>query len=197
MSGATDLSIRSLPYLDAKWLRADLYGALQNTEDLAVLWNNLIKDNELVTSCSSVGGGTITLVSGVTVNSAGHVSYIGNNGRHYCGADMLLCSCCTGFCRPMSECNCSACHQLDMEEPTKKNASGGHQSLQPSDSILDSWLWGPIPSMLSYIRIDFYVWFNFGFMQLPTKRQPVLNRFYLNNEIYPSRRLAIHCLPST
>lgn len=147
MSGVADLSIRSLPYLDEKWLRADLYGALQNTEDLAVLWNNLIKDNELVTSCSGAGGGTTTLVSGVTVNSAGHLSYIGNNGRHYCGQQKLLCSCCTGFCRPMSECNCSACHQLDMEEPTKKNSSGSHQSLPPSDSILDSWLWGPIPSM--------------------------------------------------
>lgn len=156
MSGATDLSIRSLPYLDAKWLRADLYGALQNTEDLAVLWNNLIKDNELVTSCSGVGGGTTTLVSGVTVNSSGHVSYIGNNGRHYCGQKKLLCSCCTGFCRPMSECNCSACHQLDMEEPTKKNSSGSHQSLPPSDSILDSWLWGPIPSMCTNLYHFFF-----------------------------------------
>lgn len=195
MSGATDLSIRSLPYLDAKWLRADLYGALQNTEDLAVLWNNLIKDNELVTSCSGVGGGTTTLVSGVTINSSGHVSYIGNNGRHYCGQSKLLCSCCTGFCRPMSECNCSACHQLDMEEPTKKNSSGGHQSLPPSDSILDSWLWGPIPSMCTnnmfFQSIDL---FEFCFIYLAPEEKATCIKSLLSEQRDLSLQAAGHSL---
>lgn len=141
-----DLSIRSLPYLDAKWMRADLYGALQSTEDLAILWNTLIKDNELVSS-GSVGNHN----SSVTVNSAGHIAFVGANGRHYCGGEKLLCSCCTGYCRPMSDCNCTACLQLDHEEPTnKKSANSSSNTTQiSSDSILDSWLWGPIPSKVN------------------------------------------------
>lgn len=141
----TDLSIRSLPYLDAKWLRADLYGALQSTEDLAILWNTLIKDNELGSGGGGVGHHNVTTI---TINSAGHVSYIGNNGRHYCGGEKLLCSCCTGYCRPMADCNCTACLQLDHEEPTTKKSTNIASNNTPisSDSILDSWLWGPIPS---------------------------------------------------
>lgn len=148
----SDVSIRSLPYLDAKWLRADLHAALQSTEDLAILWNNLIKDNELVSSSSSA-----TTMHHVTVNSAGHLSYVAANGRHYCGQAKLLCSCCTGYCRPMSDCNCPPCHQLDMEEPlpgsSKKSMAAAVAAAAaanvPSDSILDSWLWGPIPSKLN------------------------------------------------
>lgn len=144
---ALDVSVRSLPYLDAKWLRADLHAALQSTEELAILWNNLIKDNELVSTSS-------TAAMHCTVNGAGHLSYVGSNGRHYCGQAKLNCSCCTGHCRPLSDCNCPPCHQLDMEEPlpgsSKKSmaaaAAAAAAANVPSDSILDSWLWGPIPS---------------------------------------------------
>lgn len=154
-----DFVIHSLPYLDSKWLRADLYGALQSNEDLAVLWNNLIRDNELVQI--GVGGtvgtaGTISQITGnSTVNCAGNLSFMGANGKHYCGVQKLLCSCCTGYCRPASDCNCYACHQLDNEETPKKNtnSSGNSQTnLVPSDLILDSWLWGPIPSKLSFLK---------------------------------------------
>lgn len=160
MSGLADqqqppapLVLRSLPYLDEKWLRADLYGALQNTEDLATLWNNLIKDHELLS-----GG------CGVTINSAGNPSYSIAGGQHYCGVQKLICSCCTGVCRPFASCNCPPCQQLDDEpQPPKRYSSTHHQHHHAggvpessstaaggplSDSILDSWLWGPIPSKL-------------------------------------------------
>lgn len=126
MSGTTGTSVaeqpslvlRSLPYLDEKWLRADLYGALQSTEDLAILWNNLVKDHELLTT--SVGGSS-------AVNSAGSVSYSIAGGHHYCGVQKLTCSCCTGVCRPFSGCNCGPCQQLDDEAvPTKRKEQSGH-----------------------------------------------------------------------
>lgn len=150
---ASDFSLRSLPYLDAKWKCADLYGALQSTEDLAILWNNLIKDDEIW--CNASGSGSSPIGSATTnqmpaKNWAGHPSYIGANGKHYCGALKVGCTCCVGYCRPSSDCNCFACQQLDSEEPKKKNANSANiaksnSSQVPSDIILDSWLWGPIP----------------------------------------------------
>lgn len=161
------LVLRSLPYLDEKWLRADLYGALQNTEDLSILWNNLVKDHELLAAATFNGSAT------TTINSAGNASFSINGGQHYCGVQKLTCSCCSGYCRPFASCNCPPCQQLDDEpHPPKRHSSSAHHHHQHqqqqhqhaggvadgssttttigggalSDSILDSWLWGPIPS---------------------------------------------------
>lgn len=144
--GTNDLCLRPLPYLDEKWLRVDLYGALRDTECTAVQFNNLVKDNELIVSDGSH--------QGVVYNSAGYVSYV-HNGKHYCGVSDVSCLCsngtCSGICRPDTECNCEQCHQLD-EETTKKSSTGVQNRVQcePSDTILDSWLWGPIPSMFLF-----------------------------------------------
>lgn len=142
--GTNDLCLRPLPYLDAKWLRVDLYGALRATECTAVQFNNLVKDNELIVSEG--------VQQGVLLNSAGYVSYVNSFGKHYCGVLEISCICssgsnCTGICRPDTECNCDPCHQLD-EETTKKSSTSVQNRAQcePSDTILDSWLWGPIPS---------------------------------------------------
>lgn len=153
--------LRALPYLDEKWLRADLYGALQSTENLAILWNNLVKDHELQPASSSSR-------PAVTINAAGNAAYSTAAGQHYCGVQQLSCSCCSGVCRPFAACNCAPCQQLDAEpQPPKRQSSAHHHQhhhaagiaadgtssaaapnggLQQSDSILDSWLWGPIPS---------------------------------------------------
>lgn len=143
--GTNDLCLRPLPYLDAKWLRVDLYGALRDTECAAVQFNNLVKDNELIVN-DGVQQSTV-------INSAGYVSYINTTiGKHYCGVADISCLCangsnCTGICRPETECNCEACHQLDEETTKKSSAIQNRTQYEPSDTILDSWLWGPIPSM--------------------------------------------------
>lgn len=141
--GTNDLCLRPLPYLDAKWLRVDLYGALRGTECTAVQFNNLVKDNELIASDG--------VQQGVFLNSAGFASYVNSFGKHYCGVLEVSCLCstesnCAGICRPDTECSCEPCHQL--EETTKKSSNCAHNRVQyePSDTILDSWLWGPIPS---------------------------------------------------
>lgn len=141
--GANDLCLRPLPYLDAKWLRVDLYGALRGSECTAVQFNNLIKDNELIL-CDPAQQSV--------VNSSGNVSYVNNFGKHYCGVADISCTCsngpiCAGICRPDTDCNCEACRQLD-DETSKKNTNSTQNRIQyePSDTILDSWLWGPIPS---------------------------------------------------
>ncbi len=145
--GTNDL-LRPLPLFDAKWLRVDLYGALRDSECTVQQFNNLVKDNELVVSDG--------VQQGVVLNSAGYVSYTNSFGRHYCGVLDISCLCsnggtCTGICRPDVECNCDPCHQLD-EETTKKSSTGvqNRSQYEPSDTILDSWLWGPIPSKFIY-----------------------------------------------
>lgn len=142
-SSTIDLYLRSLPYLDGKWLRADLTTTLQSTNDLSILWNNLINDNELVVSNQQ----------GV-VNGAGNLSYVGVNGKHYCGVVKLSRCNNSNYCRPNAEHNCIDCQLLDFtdEAGAKKialsfNIANSFNSSPPlSESMLDSWLWGPIPS---------------------------------------------------
>lgn len=155
-SAVNEFQLRSLPFLDGKWLRADLQSALRSSEDLSILWNNLVKDNELV--CVN------TTTTTVAINAAGNVAYMQNSGKYYCGMEKLTCSCCTGYCRPTADCNCMSCRQLDTDESTTTTASGkrcptgsaqsnnivSHQSTfdipLASDTILDSWLWNQMPS---------------------------------------------------
>uniref|UniRef100_W8AHF9 HECT-type E3 ubiquitin transferase n=1 Tax=Ceratitis capitata TaxID=7213 RepID=W8AHF9_CERCA len=138
-NSSTDLYLRPLPYLDSKWLRADLIAGLRNAEDAAVLWNNLIQDCELVSSPAAPVN-----------NAAGHLSYLGDDGKHYCGVQKLQCSCCPlDYCGPLSGCNCSACRTLDSDSAIKKmttavqNAAANRIS---SEVIFESWLWGQSPN---------------------------------------------------
>lgn len=138
-NSTADLYLRPLPFLDAKWLRADLISSLRNVEDAAVLWNNLIQDCELVSSPAAP-----------VLNAAGHLSYLGDDGKHYCGIQKLQCSCCPlDYCGPLSACNCSACRTLDSDSAIKKmttavqNAAASRIS---SEVIFESWLWGQSPN---------------------------------------------------
>ncbi|XP_031621811.1 probable E3 ubiquitin-protein ligase HERC2 [Contarinia nasturtii] len=148
----TDIRLRPLPYLNSKWLRADLLQALRSPENLSILWNNLIKDNELY--CDSSGSnsnsnGTFKLEA---INSAGNVSYaLPSNRRYYCGVEKLTCSCCSGYCRPDPNCcNCMSCRVLDGSagESSKRSTDNADETekIPASDSILDSWLWCQTPS---------------------------------------------------
>lgn len=130
-----EVYLRPFPYLDSKWLRADLIAALRNGEDMAVLWNNLVQDRELVTTPSA----PITNVSG-------NLSYIGDDGKHYCGAKILDCGCCTGYCGELAH-NCSSCRILDSETASKKsqNSNQTNSNVISSDVIFEKWLWGSLP----------------------------------------------------
>lgn len=169
ITATTDIRLRPLPYLNSKWLRADLLAALRSPENLSILWNNLIKDNELYcdSSGSNVnsynnsnnsggGGGAFKLEA---INAAGNVAYaLPSNRRYYCGVEKLTCSCCSGYCRPDANCcNCMSCRVLDGSDPltTKPTpspprvadgATDDLEAIPASDTILDSWLWCQTPS---------------------------------------------------
>ncbi|XP_065364219.1 probable E3 ubiquitin-protein ligase HERC2 [Calliphora vicina] len=140
-NNSTDLYLRPLPYLDTKWVRADLIASLRNPEDAAILWNNLIQDCELVSSAT-----------GAVLNAAGNLSYLGDDGKHYCGVQKLQCSCCPNdYCGPLSACNCSACHTLDSDATIKKITTAAQAAAVAaqriaSDAIFESWLWGQTPN---------------------------------------------------
>lgn len=150
-AGSPELCFRALPYLDKKWIKADVSSALRCSEDLANLWNHLVQDEEIVTG---------KLPS--SINASGDVAYLRADGKYYCGVQSLTCTCCKGVCSATSSCCCAACQLLEAEEgPTKKNSGTGaqqqlghqqqnHNQSEPvgicSGTILDSWLWSPIPS---------------------------------------------------
>lgn len=144
-SGVPELHFRALPFLDKKWVKADVSAALRSPEDLANLWNHLVQDEEVVTTRLQT-----------SVNAAGDVAYARPDGKYYCGVQSLSCSCCKGVCSVNSSCCCSACQILEAEEgPAKKTPSGqsGQQNQNQcetpggcSGTILDSWLWSPIPT---------------------------------------------------
>lgn len=147
-SNNSDLYLRPLPFLDQKWVRADLISSLRSPEDAAVLWNNLIQDCELVSSPAAP-----------VLNAAGNWSYLGDDGKHYCGVQKLQCSCCPAndYCGPLSACNCSACHSLDSDATIKKittQAQAAAVAAQriASDAIFESWLWGQTPNAMAKIE---------------------------------------------
>ncbi|XP_020805471.1 probable E3 ubiquitin-protein ligase HERC2 [Drosophila serrata] len=136
-----DLYLRPLPFLDAKWLRADLIASLRNAAEGAVLWNHLIQDCELVSSPAAP-----------LRNARGQLSYLGDDGKHYCGAQQLKCSCCQpDYCGPLSACNCDGCRPLDSDTAIKKLTTqaaaqqAAHLS-QATDMVLSGWLWSQPPS---------------------------------------------------
>nr|AAM29298.1 AT22791p [Drosophila melanogaster] len=146
-SHSPDLYLRPLPFLDAKWLRADLIASLRNAADGAVLWNHLIQDCELVSSPTAP-----------LLNARGQLSYLGDDGKHYCGAQQLKCSCCQPeYCGPLSACNCDGCRPLDSDTAIKKLTTqaaaqqAAHLS-QATDMVLSGWLWSQPPSQQA--RLD-------------------------------------------
>lgn len=145
-SSGSDLHFRALPYLDKKWIKADVGTALRCSEDLANLWNHLIQDEEVVTCKPQI-----------SVNACGDVAYARPDGKYYCGQQALSCACCKGVCSATSSCCCSGCQILEVDEgPVKKSSGSGASPQQQqnqnqhdvgcSGTILDSWLWSPIPS---------------------------------------------------
>lgn len=162
MASTNDIQLRPLPYLDGKWMRADLLSALRSPENLSILWNNLIKDNELycdgtieLSNNSGTSGTTFKLEA---INAAGNISYAvpttRPSVRYYCGVEKLTCNCCTGYCRPdANSCNCQSCRVLDNTggESSRRAAENDNGDTFPSsDSILDSWLWCQSPSKFSF-----------------------------------------------
>lgn len=119
-----DLYLWPLPYLDYKWIHADLIASIRNPGDAALLWNTLIQDYELMPS----------LPVNSVVNSAGNLAYLGDDGKHYCGASKLQCNCCpiTSYCGPKTVCNCPPCHALDSEAAIKKAAASSVQTIFPT-----------------------------------------------------------------
>lgn len=139
----SDLYLRPLPYLDAKWLRADLIACLRNASEGAVLWNHLIQDCELVSSPTAP-----------LINTRGQLSYLGDDGKHYCGAQLLQCACCQPeYCGPLSACNCDACRPLDSDTAIKKLTSAAAQQAagqaHATELTLSSWLWSQPPNQLA------------------------------------------------
>jgi len=136
----SDLYLRPLPYLDVKWLRADLIGCLRNSSNSAVLWNHLIQDCELVSSSTAP-----------LINAQGQLSYLGDDGKHYCGYQQLNCACCQpDYCGPLSACNCDACRPLDSDTAIKRLTSQSaqqqqQQQHQQTEQLLNSWLWSEPP----------------------------------------------------
>lgn len=135
MNSHSELFLRPLPFLDSKWLKADLISCLRNRDDTDILWNHLIQDCELVSSQAAF-----------ITNSAGNLSYLRDDGKHYCGAEKLTCSCCVGYCGPLSGCNCQSCRQLDSDAAIKKFTVNQNLNTTTAEQMFESWLWGNIPS---------------------------------------------------
>lgn len=144
----SDYSLQAFPYFDDKWIQADLESSLRSPEYVQILWNNLIKDQELVTSKYRK-----------VLNGSGNVAYLSTNGRYYCGVEKVDCVCnkgCLGVCHPKTYCNCHSCQLVDGDD-AKPNSTepeidtGIFSNLCSADDILESWLWGPTPSMYSSI----------------------------------------------
>lgn len=135
MNSNSELFLRPLPFLDSKWLKADLISCLRSREDTDILWNHLIQDCELVSSQAAF-----------ITNSAGNLSYLRDDGKHYCGAEKLNCSCCIGYCGPLSGCNCQSCRQLDSDAAIKKFTVNQNLNTTSAEQMFESWLWGNIPN---------------------------------------------------
>ncbi len=134
--------LRKLEYLDEKWLKCNLNGALKDPYFIrSAIFNTLIQDAEL----SDVKFNS-------TLNATGRTSYLRSDGKYYCGAKVLNCSCCEGICGPQSSCVCESCQLLP-------NTSEIHDDLQNqerpndfsinSEACFESWMWGPIPGTLN------------------------------------------------
>lgn len=132
--------LRKLEYLDEKWLRCNLNGALKSPYfTRSAIYNTLIQDNELSdTRYHSV------------LNSQGRQSYLRGDGKYYCGAKVLNCSCCDRVCGPLSSCICDACQlvlsSLELSEDIQNHHEKVNDNTSSSESCFESWMWG-IPGL--------------------------------------------------
>ncbi|KAI0242379.1 hypothetical protein LSAT2_013651 [Lamellibrachia satsuma] len=148
--------LRAQARFDAKWIKTDIRDAFTR-DGLSRLWNELVKDGEVATSCNDgivnsagvfskkVQGSSQRKVScndGI-VNSARVFSKKGENGRYHCGMRVLTCSCCDGFCGP-DGCTCAPCQQLDEEERQQELADADRPI--SSAVLMDGWTWAPPPN---------------------------------------------------
>ncbi|KAK9747383.1 Regulator of chromosome condensation (RCC1) repeat [Popillia japonica] len=124
-------STHPMTYL--KWLKSDLQAVFYSQDSLNSLWNGLMNDGEL-TGPFSDG----------LLNSAGVTARKGELGKYYCGLRVLTCACCDGICGPTNGCNCQPCQKLDAEE---QNIKQDEKRLPSPQFLLDSWTWGPQPSL--------------------------------------------------
>ncbi|XP_072748341.1 E3 ubiquitin-protein ligase HERC2 [Anoplolepis gracilipes] len=133
MSTQLNITVRPEVRLDAKWLKTDLQRFLYR-DGLAELWNEMVRDGEIVGSFSDG-----------LINAAGIVAKKGENGHYYCGMRVLSCLCCDGICGPQHGCNCTPCQKLDDEETARTAAMV--ERTTSARRIMDSWLWAPQPSL--------------------------------------------------
>ncbi|CRL02239.1 CLUMA_CG015120, isoform A [Clunio marinus] len=131
--------LRNFEYLDEKWLKCNLNGALKDPYfTRSAIFNTLISDNELSdTKYQSI------------VNPIGRLSYLRSDGKYYCGGKVLNCSCCEGVCGPTSSCVCDYCQlvpgSLELSEDVQNHQEKANNNATTSESYIESWMWGPIP----------------------------------------------------
>lgn len=135
--------LRKFEYLDEKWLKCNLNGALKDPfYTRSAIFNTLIQDNEL----SDVRFPSV-------INAIGRDSYPRSDGKYYCGRKVLSCSCCEGVCGPNSSCVCDACQiipgSLELAEDIQNHHEKVNDNTSTSESYFESWMWGPIPGKLA------------------------------------------------
>ncbi|KAK7097783.1 E3 ubiquitin-protein ligase HERC2-like isoform X3 [Littorina saxatilis] len=129
----TEARLRPQSRLDGKWLKRNIQLALTH-EGLSELWNELVKDGELLPATTEA-----------LVNTAGALASKGSTGQYYCNMKVLTCQCCDGSCGPNNGCNCPPCQQLDKDEASLLDAKD--EEPKPSQPLIDSWTWGQQPDV--------------------------------------------------
>lgn len=138
--------LRKFEYLDEKWLKCNLNGALKDPYFVrSAIFNTLIQDNELSdTKFQSID------------NVSGRKSYLRGDGKYYCGGKLLNCSCCEGICGPTSSCVCDSCQivpaSLELSEVYQNHQEKVNEN--SSEFCFESWMWGPAPGAMFFI---FYI----------------------------------------
>jgi E3 ubiquitin-protein ligase HERC2 len=126
--------LRKLEFLDEKWLKCNLNGALKDGYTRSAIYNSLIQDGEL----------SDTKIHSI-INTSGRKSYLRSDGKYYCGAKILNCSCCDGVCGPNSACICDACllvpGSLELAEDVQNHHEKINDGCLSSESCMESWMW--------------------------------------------------------
>lgn len=137
--------LRKFEYLDEKWLKCNLNGALKDPYfTRSAIFNTLIEENELsATKFHSV------------INATGRNSYLRSDGKYYCGGKLLNCSCCEGICGPTSSCVCDSCKlvptSLELADEIQNHHEKINDNTASSELYFESWMWGPIPGKLANV----------------------------------------------
>lgn len=149
--------LRKFEYLDEKWLKCNLTGALKDPYfTRSAIFNSLINDNEL----SDAKFHSV-------VNIIGRNSYLRSDGKYYCGGKVLNCSCCEGICGPTSACVCEACQlvpgSLELAEDIQNHHEKVNDNTASSELCFESWMWGPIPGNFHNSLIHKSILMSFAF----------------------------------